>query len=638
MDKQEVVRTLDTLTNQEKIGWDDLIKICNVFDEVSKNSSEIAPEMFPYFHKIIENDGYSPDIAPKIADEYLKMQKSVPYQQKLDSVLYLLDKNQRFAFRIIDKDAEIVLELAKHIMNELKTKEPVDVFAYSPILPRLMMIADDKLCLQMMDEVLALENDKKIFTNNTYDALGKMYQKRHPLRDKIFAKITSFDTNAMSAVYKNLTKVLEVDSSKKEACLDFIDANIGLQKNDSGDLSIAYEALAELSRFASNDLKDEINAIFEKGLANPNNDRESKRIAWRLMGKSDELLSRAILGERVPKSASNQFGWRSVADLPADEVCVFFLGGDGTMSEISANGYLSSVENLLKEKGLYGKVGMYGLVYEFGDYMNKHSARLKLMQDKKRKVNPRGRISEDTINPRYVKEVFEKVFLPRISKNDGTQRISTDEASRALRGINVVTHCHGTYTMLKVEDLMSVKMQELGYDKKEIEQIQKQLLVVSHAPYAPLGVSKSTMLSFASAGDFEVEHYNNFHSAIINMKQRKEQIPLSFFPEKQGNLFLAPTMSKEEDNGEHNFSGYDAEQGSLSKEGKAITKMSGNVIANGLRNSLEGFSVLPDVEHLVGCDNEEGRKFFDKITSNGAKMYQRIVVESMRACKSFRGK
>ena len=86
-------------------------------------------------------------------------------------------------------------------------------------------------------------------------------------------------------------------------------------------------------------------------------------------------------------------------------------------------------------------------------------------------------------------------------------------------------------------------MKELGYSRQEQAQIQKELLCVAHAPFAPLGVSKSTMISFVSAQDWEIRHYNNFEKEIRPLS-KNNKVLLSYFPDKKGEMFLAPSLGE----------------------------------------------------------------------------------------------
>ena len=177
--------------------------------------------------------------------------------------------------------------------------------------------------------------------------------------------------------------------------------------------------------------------------------------------------------------------------------------------------------------------------------------------------------------------------------------------------------------------MMTAKMKELGYTKQEQQQIQKQLLCVAHAPYCPLGISKSTLISFCSAQDDEVSHHNNFQTEIVNLNKQGE-MTLSYFPERQGNVFICSSLGDGVE--EHNFIGYDINQKGLSNEGKAILALSGKAIVNGVRGSIKN-EPLADIETLICGQDDKCKKIFNKIKENGKAIYNKILYNSIQRHK-----
>ena len=181
---------------------------------------------------------------------------------------------------------------------------------------------------------------------------------------------------------------------------------------------------------------------------------------------------------------------------------------------------------------------------------------------------------------------------------------------------------------MKLEELMQKKMQELGYSPKESAIIQKQLFCVAYAPYAPLGVSKSTMISFASAADDEVWHQNNFHKHI-KLLQKQGRLKLSYFPDKYGELFVAPHITvSQQSNQEHQFLDYFDPKYELSNEGLTLLKFANNAIINSLKATLDG-KETPNTKELV-CSSEDDYKMFDTIAQNGQKTYDQMT-QSIKA-------
>ena len=356
------------------------------------------------------------------------------------------------------------------------------------------------------------------------------------------------------------------------------------------------------------------------------------------------------LGKRVPKSVYNELGWKRVDFIDENETCVLVLGGNGTASDQAANGYAKHMEDVLEEKGVKKEdVAIYSIMYcddsNEDDYfvpslLQKRSRELLLEQHgRKKKLAPTVKQTEyaneakhlygadflkddnpEISNPEYIENLFVKTLLYRISESG--KRLSFDEACKRVRKLNVVAHCHGVYVFLKLEEMMQQKMKELGYSKKEAEGIQKQLLCVGYAPYAPLGVSKSTMISFGSAKDEEVWHQNTFHRELRVQDQFKA-LKLAYFPEKQGNVFIIPSFGQEIKY-EHNFSNYIRIKSELADEVKAFVQFSQNTIANGVKGSL-GDEKISDVKSLVCGDDKALNEDFERACQNGKNIYATIL-------------
>ena len=87
------------------------------------------------------------------------------------------------------------------------------------------------------------------------------------------------------------------------------------------------------------------------------------------------------------------------------------------------------------------------------------SARIQELKTKVMELSP------ETTDPKYVGEIFDKFLLPRISTDRGRRRLSADEAALRVRRLNIVAHCHGAYTALRLEEMMQEKMKELAREE-----------------------------------------------------------------------------------------------------------------------------------------------------------------------------
>lgn len=347
------------------------------------------------------------------------------------------------------------------------------------------------------------------------------------------------------------------------------------------------------------------------------------------MAKPEEKLSNSTYKTRGEKTQENPHGWYDfVPDV--NKPCIFMLPGDGTSGDYGANAQLKKIVELLKARGCEKEVDACVVVYDFGIkfYENKQEARNLLMnkynRGSKKNTSSREQPESEIINPEYIDDIFEKFFENRVSDNDG-ERLSYNEACRRVRNLTIFAHCHGAYTFLKLEEKMQQRMKELGYSDAERQGIQKQMLCAAYAPYCPLGISKSTMLSFCCAKDTVVRHGNHFQDGIRYLNNNN-RLQFSYFPKEKGEVFVAPSFMIDEMDG-HNFIWhfpkrkeifYDLKPSSQSnwiaendpiKSSQALTGMLGNVLVNGAICAIEG-TPLPDTKELVcqyrevGNDNE----------------------------------
>ena len=388
---------------------------------------------------------------------------------------------------------------------------------------------------------------------------------------------------------------------------------------------------------------------------------------------AQESTTRAFIGQRVLKTPDNPYGFQLVDCVPFDRPAVLVLTGSGTRERSgeenghkSANGYLSDVERILKSHGIKDGVDLYALIHHFGrDEYGKEAfddamARKKLLADhhvpfveeafysqhkpkfsggKYVLQNSKGQkieqtLNNETLNPTYVDELFDKTFLPRLCDEKG-EKLPVEEACRRLRNLTVVAHCHGAYTFLKIEEKMQQKMNDLGYSSRERAQIQKQLLCVACAPEAPLGVSKSTMISFASAADAHLTTDNNFARFV-----RYENFPAAYFPDKHGEVFLAKTYTSKEGRKaviggiEHAFFRFEDEDWH-SKDWMFLFDFFSNAVANGVRGSIEG-RPLSSVKDLVCGDDERANGLFEQMKTRGEILWHRMIQRTKLNSKFLR--
>lgn len=622
-----------TLTDISAMSFGEHIGLFNRLQQQVEEKPETAYSLLPDFYRLLEGKGTSSDMLPMATRIFAEITKHLSKSQIVAAVdkLYALDKNI-----LIDHSGDLLCKFnpncADCVFNRLFEqirKQPYSdenknfLTSTTRKLTNIISTASDLESQIMWTKMDTLPQE----TQELYSArLGGLYVHKPVLRPALWHQISGSDcedSSQFSILYKNLGQVCGEDPSKVSDCLSLISESITDSKQDASSLKNAFVVLGQIRQ--NYPQKEKIDAVLMRGLQHRANNLSSRREAFRQMGKSDELTSRSVIGKRIAKTDDNPHGFQTVDNMDINATSVLFLGGNNTLSDKSANGYLSSVEKLLQMHNVKEPVALYAAVYDFGAQedrtvtFNENLARTKLMQDYHRPVKLKKELNEDTLHPRYVEDIFKKAFLPRLCGKDG-KRLPTEEVCRNMRKLTIIAHCHGAYTFLKLEQKMQEKMTELGYIPEERDKILHEVLCVAHAPYAPLGVSKSTMISFASAQDFEVNHYNNFEYEIQHMNSRNE-VKLGYFPAEKGEVFLTPSMGKEAE--QHNFLGYDYTQPELSPEGQVLLKLAGNTIVNGIQNSIEG-KALPRVKEIVCGQDEKSLKVWESLAQNGTQMWKQI--------------
>ncbi len=390
-------------------------------------------------------------------------------------------------------------------------------------------------------------------------------------------------------------------------------------------------------------------------------------------------MSSIEIGKRTNKTEDNPYGYTKVDSIPKDEVCVLYIGGGATTTDKAANGYAKIIEEDILDKKISAEIPVYSIKYNF-DGHNKLIAkqifyikhRTEVLRSQADVEKTLSKATDEEYNPQYVNELFEKVILPRITLHKGKGKLSVAEACKRIRKLNIVAHCHGAYTILKLEEKMQIAMKELGYSEQDRKKIQSQMLVIAQAPACPLGISKSEFISFRSAYDdiipLKNNFFNNFFDRYIEMRKREERerfiaegsgdkegvenngwfdLKPCFFSKKQGNLFLikqkykweddiGPLMSSEEEHNNVRFKDIEAQ----TEDGRLMAYYARTILRNGIKNSLkqdDEFAPLPPIEDLILSGNskrvEKEQRMFEQMKQNGKDFRETIFLEVVRCRK-----
>ena len=172
-------------------------------------------------------------------------------------------------------------------------------------------------------------------------------------------------------------------------------------------------------------------------------------------------MSSIKIGLRTQKTKSNPWGYEAIENIPSDEVCVLFLNGDGATDDKSANGAAKIIEEQVLDT-IGEKVSVYSTNYDFEGVHGELSRLLdfaKYGHMQYSQIDKLSKAKAEDYDPQYVNDLFKRAILPRISLINGKGKLSTEEACKRIRKLNIVAFCHGAHVALKLEEKMQLREQ-----------------------------------------------------------------------------------------------------------------------------------------------------------------------------------
>ncbi len=637
MQKSKAYDWLTKFTDGIDLNFDDCFEGYKQLDSVADEYPELSGYILTAIRESLKCSGFCADTSPLAGRVFCKAAEHVENADLVAEYNKILDQNAKFAMRCVPDLLKIHPEMAKYFFDKTieysKNCDANGAYVFGMAALNAIKTADAEVALMLSR---AAENEK--IGDTIYSHADEIYDKHFELGDQLLEMLEKKLTlKRQSDFYKNLAfmavcnpKIDEdtvyvddsrpIDDKMAERCLVLMEKHVTDEGQDHSSLSALYKSAGHM-REAFPEYEERLTAVIKKGLEQPGNNKISQKVAYRVLGDYEKLCSKVSVHKRTAKSDDNPYGFENVSEVDNEKPCVLALGGDGVRYEKELNGYLGEVYRLMEKHNLQDKVNIYGVIYDFGEYMDVNWARTKMMHEYHRNVRDKE-LNSETKDPKYIKDIFNDFIEPRLCREG--KRFSAKKAAKNIRKLQIFAHCHGAYTALKLEEMMQKRMEELGYSAESRKYVQKQLLIVTQSPYCPLGCSKSTMISFASARDFETSHHNNFELALDAIR-REEKIPLSYFPDNKGNLFLADNMGKGCD--EHNFWGFRVSPMN-SEDGARLVEMEGNVLVNGVKNALKGREDLGGVKDLIGND-----QWFSEAETNGKKLYSKMYALAMALAK-----
>lgn len=339
-----------------------------------------------------------------------------------------------------------------------------------------------------------------------------------------------------------------------------------------------------------------------------------------MVENTQEILenSYATFGGRGPKTAENPHGWYEIKALSPDDPVVITFGGQSTTSDQAANHYCKIVEEVLDRNNCQEGVRVIGVVNHYGDsydpFLSRSAGVNNVQECDKEKLN------EETLNPQYVKDIFEFAVKNRLCNEEG-KRLDIDTACHRMRKLNILVHCHGGSSFAQLEKLSWQEMKKLGYSKEEREQVLQELLVVAYAPYTTLGKSKAKMISFVSDTD-QIVTYNNRIEDTIRYKKDidNEKTATCFFDGRLGNVFRANSFG---DIDQHELDTLYPDEQKLNDDGRTCMQMLRTALVHGVQSSVYG-TKLGDVKDIV-CNNEMEKDYINSLSNRGEEVWDSLT-------------
>lgn len=314
-------------------------------------------------------------------------------------------------------------------------------------------------------------------------------------------------------------------------------------------------------------------------------------------------------------------------DINIEQPTFIIFGGGKTDNYKAIEIYAHIFDRFFRQNNLQNKqikhlIALYEYKYTMFD---KDDAYLYLFYKHNKKVeknfNP-NKLNEETKNPNYIRELFDKIFLPRITQKDGT-RLPINIACSNLRKITLFCHCHGSFVFAKTEDLLIEKMLSLGYTQKEIDTILAELVVIVYAPFMPIDKHKATIISFCSINDNVLKLLNYFKDAIKYLNS-KNKIENCFFDGNLGNIFISQDFNKK-DLDEHWLIKFNPK--TLKPNGRIVSKLLQEALKNALLRSINNKSIT-NVFDLI--KNEHLKKILKEAKLRGFLVYKQMINKKTR--------
>lgn len=323
---------------------------------------------------------------------------------------------------------------------------------------------------------------------------------------------------------------------------------------------------------------------------------------------------------KIPLDNPNKLEHTTSMDL--SKPCILILGGENTNTQEWARNYCITIAKTLHLNNIKSGLDVYSVCYKLRD-RNSDLDRLNLFREfrdtKKLFEYGNGLTVTDVTYmnqsyplsntyPSYIYDIINFAFIPRmVGRND--QMLGSKKIKENFRNMLVFTHCHGTYVLRMIEKYLHQESNKFTYSLQDMYEIQKSILAINHAPFAPLEQCKFSAVSFTSASDPQINYFNELS---YHMRLSPNKFKPAFFGQKFGNLMITSRI-KEDITKEHSqvgLSGDPRDEHTLTANGQILFATERNALLEGTRAMLAGKPIPPISKLICTADEDYDFNFF----------------------------